>query len=208
VFADSKYWKGDLQVTIYPSTGRVVAQSYIKDGILFDMLSEICGEEIGDECALMQFAADAATAKRNYGKVKDAFECASVTGYGIVAPCDDDMSLEKPQVVKQGGNIGIRLKATAPSYHIVKVDISGEVSPIMGAATTSEEMVNGIMNGFENDPEGMWDSNLFGKSLRGMVKDGLYEKVNCMHEDTRVKMRRAITRIINESKGNVICILL
>jgi stage IV sporulation protein A len=88
------------------------------------------------------------------------------------------------------------------------VDVSGEVSPIMGAAAQSEDMVNGIMNGFESDPEGMWDANLFGKSLRGMVKEGLSGKVTCMQEETRSKMRRAITRIVNEGKGGVICILL
>jgi stage IV sporulation protein A len=208
MFAGSKYWKENISLRLFPATGRAEVEAYIKDGILYEMLSEISGEKIEDECALMEFAANASQALRNYDKVKDAFECAKVTGYGIVTPADDDMSLEKPRVVKQGNNLGIRLKATAPSYHIVKVDVSGEVSPIMGAASSSEDMVNGIMNGFENDPDGMWDSNLFGKSLRGMVKDGLYEKVNGMQEDTRNKMRRTITRIINEGKGGVICILL
>ena len=131
-----------------------------------------------------------------------------MTGYGIVQPSDDDMSLEKPVVVRQGGNVGVKLKASAPSYHIVKVDVTGEVSPIMGAAAQSEEMVNGIMNGFEADPQGMWDTNLFGKSLRGMVKEGLAGKVNSMQEETRGKMRRAMTRMVNEGKGGVICILL
>ncbi len=104
--------------------------------------------------------------------------------------------------------MGIKLKATAPSYHIVKIDVTGEVSPIMGSAAQSESIVQGMMSGFETNPDGMWETNVFGKSLRGMVKEGLAGKVSCMHDDTKAKMRRAITRIINEGKGGVICILL
>ena len=156
----------------------------------------------------MSFVVSAAEARKNYGKVKDALECARVTGYGIVQPSDDDLSLEKPSVVRQGSNVGVKLKASAPSYHIIKIDVNGEVSPIMGGAAQSEGMVNDIMNGFENDPQSMWNTNLFGKSLRAMVQEGLAGKVNCMHDDTRAKMRKAITRMVNEGKGGVICILL
>ena len=111
-------------------------------------------------------------------------------------------------MIRQGGNVGIKLRATAPNYHVVKVAVCGEVSPIMGNASQSEEMVNGIMKGFEVDPQTTWNTSLFGKSLRSMVKEGLEGKVGSMQEDTRNKMRRAITRIVNEGKGGVICILL
>ena len=104
--------------------------------------------------------------------------------------------------------MGIKLRAIAPSYHIVKIDVSGEVSPIMGNASQSESIVQGMMNGFESNPEGMWETNVFGKSLRGMVKEGLSTKVSGMHDETKAKMRRAITRIINEGRGGVICIIL
>lgn len=207
-FADCKYWNAETQVNLSLSTGRAQVEATVKDGVFFDLLSEIAGEKIADECTLMTFVSAASEAKKNYDKIKDALECAKVTGYGIVQPDDGDMSLDKPTVVRQGSSVGIKLRATAPSYHIVKVDVCGEVSPIMGAASQSENMVNGIMRGFETDPQGMWDTNLFGKSLRGMVKEGLSGKVTCMQEDTRNKMRRAITRIINEGKGGVICILL
>ena len=158
--------------------------------------------------SLMRYVSGTAEAKRSYDKIKDAFECARVNGYGIVQPDDGDMSLEQPKVVRQGGSVGIKLKATAPSYHIVKIDVTGEVSPIMGSAAQSESIVQGMMSGFETNPDGMWETNVFGKSLRGMVKEGLAGKVSCMHDDTKAKMRRAITRIINEGKGGVICILL
>lgn len=207
-FAGCKYWKEETSVNLSLSTGLARVEVTLKEGVLFDMLSEISGEEIGEEGALMRYVAAASQAKRSYDKVKDAFECARMTGYGIVCPGDDDLSLDKPKVVKQGSNMGIKLRATAPSYHVVKVDVSGEVSPIMGLASQSEDMVNGIMNGFENDPQNTWNTALFGKSLKSMVKEGLDGKVMAMQEDTRNKMRRTITRIVNEGKGGVICILL
>ena len=205
---DCGYWKEEAAITLNLSEGRAEVTVSAKDGIFFDMLSEIAGDGISDECSLMRYVSGAAEAKRGYDKIKDAFECAKVNGYGIVQPDDSDMSLEQPKVVRQGGSVGIKLKATAPSYHIVKIDVTGEVSPIMGSAQQSESIVQGMMNGFENNPEGMWDTNVFGKSLRGMVKEGLAGKVSCMHDDTKAKMRRAISRIVNEGKGGIICIIL
>ncbi|MGN0804636.1 MAG: stage IV sporulation protein A [Candidatus Coproplasma sp.] len=207
-FADSKFWKAETALSLALSTGRATVEVFLKEGVLFDMLSEISGEDIGGERALMQYVASASEAKRSFDKVKDAFERAKMTGYGIVTPSDEDLTLEKPKIVKQGSNLGIKLRASAPSYHVVRVDVNGEVSPIMGHATQSEEMVNGIMSGFENDPQATWNTSLFGKSLRSMVKEGLDGKVCAMQEDTMAKMRRTITRIVNEGKGGVICILL
>ena len=203
-----EFWQGSLFVRSNLADGRAEITVTAKDGIYYNMLSEIAGDTIGDECSLMRFVRSASEAKHSYDKIKDAFECARINGYGIVEPDDTDMSLDKPQVVRQGGNVGIKLKATAPSYHIVKVEVSGEVNPIMGSAKQSEGIVEGMMNGFETNPDGMWETNVFGKSLRGMVKEGLSGKVCSMHEETKSKMRRAISRIVNEGKGGVICILL
>jgi len=208
MLSDCKFWKAETSMDLSLSTGKAHINCYVQDGIFFEMLSEIAGDAISDEYTLMRYVRGTSEAKRNYDKIKDAFECAKVNGYGIVQPDDGDMSLEEPKVVRQGGSVGIRLRATAPSYHIVKIDVSGEVSPIMGSASQSESIVQGMMHGFESNPEDMWDTNVFGKSLRGMVKEGLSGKVNCMHDETKNKMRRAITRIVNEGKGGVICIIL
>lgn len=208
MLADCKYWKGDSSIDLSLSDGRAHVTAYVKDGIFFDMLSEIAGDAISDEYSLMRYVRGTSEAKRNYDKIKDAFECAKVNGYGIVQPDDTDMSLEEPKMIRQGGSVGIKLRATAPSYHIVKIDVTGEVSPIMGSAAQSEGIVQGMMSGFESNPDDMWDTNVFGKSLRGMVKEGLAGKVGGMHDDTKAKMRRAITRIVNEGKGGVICIIL
>ena len=208
MFDGCEFWNSEVGVNLSLSTGKAVIEANLKEGVFFKMLSEISGERICDEGTLMSYVAQASIAKKNYDKVRDAFDCAKATGYGIVRPDDDDLNLEKPKLVRQGGNVGIRLKATAPSYHVVKVDVSGEVNPIMGIASQSEDMVNGIMNGFETDPQATWNTSLFGKSLRSMVKEGLEGKVCGIQEDTRNKMRRTITRIVNEGKGGVICILL
>ncbi len=208
MLSDCKYWKSETSVDLNLSDGRAHVSAYVNDGVFFEMLSEIACEQISDEYTLMRYVRGTSEAKRNYDKIKDAFECAQVNGYGIVQPDDGDMSLEAPEVVHRGGNVGIKLRATAPSYHIVKIDVKGEVSPIMGTAAQSESIVQGMMNGFESNPDSMWDTNVFGKSLRGMVKEGLAGKVTCMHDDTKAKMRRAITRIVNEGKGGVICIIL
>ena len=208
VFDGCSFWQGAPSISMNLADGRAEITVNAKEGIYFNMLSEIAGDTIGDECSLMRFVRSASEAKHSYDKVKDAFECAKINGYGIVEPDDSDMSLDKPQVVRQGGSVGIKLKATAPSYHIVKVEVTGEVSPIMGSAKQSEGIVEGMMNGFETNPDGMWETNVFGKSLRGMVKEGLAGKVCSMHDVTKDKMRRAISRIVNEGKGGVICILL
>ncbi len=208
VLADSKFWKSESALSLNLADGRAKLCAEVKEGVFFDMLSELAGEQLSDEYSIMRYVRGASEAKRSYDKIKDAFECARVNGYGIVQPSDEDMSLENPTVVRQGGSVGIKLRATAPSYHIVKIDVTGEVSPIMGAASQSESIVQGMMNGFETRPDDMWDTNVFGKSLRGMVKDGLSGKVAGMPDEAKTKMRRAITRIINEGKGGIICILL
>jgi len=208
MLSDCKYWKDNVDVSLGLSDGKAHINAYVQDGIFFDMLSEITGDTISDEYSLMRYVSGSSEAKRNYDKIKDAFECAKVNGYGIVHPDDSDMSLEDPKVVRQGGSVGIKLRATAPSYHIVKIDVTAEASPIMGSASQSESIVQGMMSGFEKNPDDMWDTNVFGKSLRGMVKEGLAGKAEAMHDETKVKMRRAITRIVNEGKGVVICILL
>ncbi len=208
MLSECKYWDSAVQVNLNLSNGCAELRANAKEGIFFEMLSELAGDSIDGECSLMRYISGASEAKKSYDKIKDAFECAKATGYGIVQPDDGDMSLDAPQIVRKGASVGIKLKATAPSYHIVKVDVSGEVSPIMGSAAQSEGIVQGMMSGFEINPDGMWETDVFGKSLRGMVKDGLNGKVNCMHDDAKAKMRRAITRIVNEGRGNIICILL
>ena len=120
----------------------------------------------------------------------------------------DEMKLEDPEIVKQGSKFGVKLKASAPSLHIMRVDINTEVSPIVGTEQQSEDLVKYLLAKFENNPQGIWDTEMFGKSLHQLVQEGLANKIYAMPKDAQSKMRRTLGRIVNEGKGGVICILL
>ena len=147
-------------------------------------------------------------AKKEYDKLAAALEEVRETGYGVVTPSLDEMTLEEPEIVRQGSRFGVRLKASAPSLHIMQVDIEAEVSPIVGTEQQSEEMVRSLLSEFETDPKGIWETNMFGKSLHMLVNEGLNNKLNAMPPDAQKKMRRTLSRIVNEGKGGVLCILL
>ncbi len=151
---------------------------------------------------------DLVKAKKEYDKISAALEEVKQNGYGVVTPSMDEMTLEEPQIVRQGGRFGVKLKASAPSLHIMQVDIQTEVSPIVGTEQQSEEMVKYLLSEFENDPKGIWETNMFGKSLHMLVNEGLNNKLTAMPDDTQKKMRKTLSRIVNEGKGGVICILL
>ncbi len=202
------FWQPEVQVYSDFVTGEVRLTCAAREGIFFAMLSEIAGEQIDGEYTLMKYISSASEAMRGYAKVRDALDCARVNGYGIVGPDDGDMTYEQPQTVRQGNSVGIKLRASAPAYHVIRVDVSGEVCPIMGDASQSEGLVKNMMDGFAGDPEQMWNTDVFGKSLRDMVRDGLVSKVSSIQEETRSKLRKAVTRMVNEGKGGVICIIL
>ena len=179
-----------------------------KDDLFFKVLSEECGEEICGDYELMNYIKSFAEEKKKFAKIKDALKEAEESGYGVVLPTVEEMNLEEPELVKQGGRFGVKLKASAPSLHIMKVDVSTEVAPIVGTEKQGEDLINYIMNRFEDNPAGIWETNMFGKSLHDLVNEGLAGKLNAMPKEAQSKMRRTLTRIVNENKGGVICILL
>ena len=140
--------------------------------------------------------------------MKSALDDAKNNGYGVVLPTLDELDLEEPALVKQGGKYGVKLKASAPSLHILKVDVCTEVSPIVGTEKQGEDLVNYLMSQFEDNPSGIWQTNMFGKSLHDLVNEGLAGKLNAMPKEAQGKMRKTLTRIVNENKGGLICILL
>ena len=179
-----------------------------KDDLYYKVLSEECGENIADDYELMSYIKGFADSKRKFGKIKEALNEAEENGYGVVLPTVDEMNLEEPVLVKQGGRYGVKLKASAPSLHIMKVDVSTEVAPIVGTEKQGEDLINYIMNKFEDNPAGIWETNMFGKSLHDLVNEGLAGKLTAMPKEAQGKMRKTLTRIVNESRGGVICILL
>jgi stage IV sporulation protein A len=179
-----------------------------KEGLYFDVLSCECGEQIANDYDLMVYLKSFADQKRKFTKIKDALAEAEENGYGVVFPTIDEMNLEEPVLVKQGGRYGVKLKASAPSLHIMKVDVSTEVAPTVGTEKQGEDLVNYIMRKFEDNPAGIWETNMFGKSLHDLVNEGLTDKLTALPKDAQGKMRKTLSRMVNENKGGMICILL
>ena len=146
--------------------------------------------------------------KRKFEKVKTALDEVQSTGYGIVMPDIDELSLEEPEIVKQGGKYGVRLRAQAPSIHMMSAKIETEVSPVVGSERQSEELIHYLLKEFEENPTEIWNSNIFGKSLHELVNEGLHNKLYRMPSDARQKLQETIERIINEGCGGLICIIL
>lgn len=188
--------------------GRAVYAIKEKPGLFYRALQEECGIEIKDEFDLMAMLGDLVKAKRQFDKLSTALREVAETGYGVVTPTIEEMSLDEPQIFKQGSRFGVKLKASAPSLHIMRVDIETEVCPVVGTEQQSEDLVHYLLSEFEQNPKGIWQTNMFGKSLDCLVNEGLHNKLNAMPAETQRKMRRTLSRIINEGRGGIICILL
>lgn len=189
-------------------TGCASATLELPKGLFYDTISEQSGFEIRDDGDLMGLLTGLAKIKDEYDKVANALEQVRMTGYGIVTPSMEELSLEEPEIVKQSGRYGVRLRASAPSIHMMRADIETEVSPIVGSEKQSEELINYLLSEFEGDKGKIWESNIFGKSLHELVSEGLNTKLKHMPDDAREKIRETLERIINEGSGGLICIIL
>ncbi|MDI6602201.1 MAG: stage IV sporulation protein A [Thermoanaerobacteraceae bacterium] len=176
--------------------------------VYYKVLSEVSGFAINDDSNLISLLKDLSKAKKEYDKIAIALEDAKISGYGVVAPQLDELILDEPEIVKQGNRFGVRLKASAPSLHIIKTDIKTEVSPIIGTERQSEELVKYLLEEFEKDPQKIWNTNIFGKSLHDLVKEGLQNKLYKMPEDVQFKLQQTIQRIVNEGSGGILCIII
>ncbi len=188
--------------------GNVEAEITAADSLFYKILGETSGFEIEDEESLIELIRKLSGIKREYDKVSLALNEVREKGYGIVSPGTDELTLAEPKIVKQGGRFGVKLKASAPSIHMIRADIETEVSPIVGTEKQSEELVRYLLEEFENDPAKIWESNIFGKSLYELVNEGLHNKLSRMPDAARFKLRETLQRIINEGSGGLICIIL
>jgi len=194
--------------SIRHGTGTAILQMNLNEGLFNSILAEQCGTEIRSDAHLLALLRELVEAKREYDRVCKALKEVKETGYGIVPPTLDELSLQEPEIMKQGGRFGVRLRANAPSLHMIRVDIQTEVSPVVGTEQQSEEMIQYLMEGFDQDPQKIWNSNLFGKPLSELVREGLSNKLMHMPEDTQLKVQQALHRIINDGNGGMFCILL
>ncbi len=207
-FADSPHG-GTPEITeIALGRGTLSFSLPLPKSLFYQVLGEQCGTQVKGEAHLLSLMGDLVSAKREYDRVSDALDSVRATGYGLVAPTQEELMLEEPEIVRQGNRFGVRLKASAPSLHLIRVDIQTEVSPIVGTEKQSEELVKYLLSEFENDPKKIWGTNMFGKSLHELVKEGLSNKLQRMPEDVQVKIQSTLQRIINDGSGGLICILL
>ena len=189
-------------------TGSIKISINLIEELFYKVLTEISGVNIDNEGDLFSTITNLAHTKKEYDKIAYALEEVKAKGYGIVTPSMEELILDEPEMVKQGSRFGVKLKAKAPSIHMIRADIETEVSPIVGSEKQSEELVNYLLSEFENDPQKIWESNIFGKSLHELVNEGLQNKLSRMPEDAQEKLQETLERIVNEGSGGLICIIL
>lgn len=189
-------------------SGLAKIQLQLSPNLFYRILGEKTGIEIHDEGALFRSLQELSAMKREYEKIRQAYEDVKETGYGIVMPDIDELTLEEPEIIRQGSKYGIRLKAAAPSIHLMRTQICTELTPIVGSEQQSEELVMYLLKEFEESPGKIWESNIFGKSLHELVNEGLHNKLYRMPDDARNKLRETIERIINDGCSGLICIIL
>ena len=188
--------------------GSALVSVAMKPQLFYTILGEATGLKISDEQELMDSLLELAKSKKEYDRIKYALDEVEATGYGIVMPTIDELTLEEPEIMRQGGKYGVRLRASAPSIHMMRADIVTEVAPLVGTESQSEDLILYLLKEFEENPTDIWQSNIFGKSLHSLVNEGLHNKLARMPSDARMKLQETIEKIINEGCSGLICIIL
>ncbi|MBQ8908784.1 MAG: stage IV sporulation protein A [Clostridia bacterium] len=207
-FAESVYFEPIAVSKIEAGNGTIRFNVVPKQDLFYKVLSNECGCDICDDFALISYIKELAVAKLEYDKIKGALEQVRANGYGIVEPSQSDLELGVPEIIKQGGRYGVKIKASAPSLHIMRVDVETEVTPIVGNEEQSQDLANNLVEQFQADPNSIWETNILGKSLYSLVGDSINSKIVLMPMEAQKKMRKTLGRIVNEGKGGVLCILL
>jgi len=207
-FSGSEYASAPQIDTISYGEGSAKFSLPLKEGLFNRVLSEQCGAEIESDGHLLRLLKELMTAKREYDRVADALQEATQTGYGLVTPSMADVELYEPEVSKQGGRYGVRLRAKAPTLHLIRSDIETEVAPVLGSQEQTDEFAQTLRNDWEKDPSSLLHTNFFGRSLESLIGEGLQNKLTRMPPEAQEKVRSALTKILNEGDGGMICILL
>ena len=189
------------------ATGRISLKISIESTYYYSVLSAKCGDEIRDEKDLMRLVCDLAQIRKKFKKFSSALMEVDRTGYGIVMPDIDELTLEEPEIVKQGGRYGVKLKAQAPSIHMIRANIETEIAPIVGSEKQAEDLVRYI-NETSASAEGIWNTNIFGKSIEELVTDGIRGKITKITDESQVKLQDSMQKIVNDSKGGMVCIII
>ena len=208
VIADCPHIISASATSIDLGKGSVTITAELDSSLFYKILGEATGIDIESESDLMPLLMELNTIRRKYDRIAPALEEVEATGYGIVMPELEEMSLEEPKIIKQGGKYGVKLKASAPSIHMMKANINTTISPIVGTERQSQELVMYLLDGFDDDPTKIWESNIFGKSLHELVNEGLHNKLYKMPVDARMKLQETLERVINDGCSGLICFIL
>ena len=191
-----------------PSTGEVVVSLEAPCDLYSKALTDIIKIDVSNKAELLALFQDFNEAKSEYDQIKYALRMVKQTGYGVATPTLSDMKLEKPEVVKQGSRFGVKLKAIAPSIHMIRVDVQSSFEPIIGSEAQSKELIDYIMKDYDREPESIWHSEIFGRSLDNIVKEGIQSKINMMPDNIRFKLQNTLTKVVNKGSNNMIAIVL
>ncbi len=180
----------------------------LKPELFYEVISEMAGIEVADDSGLISTLCELSALRSKFERVAEALAEVDEKGYGIVMPDINELRLEEPEIIKQAGGYGVRLRAAAQSIHMIRANIETEINPIVGSEQQSEELIKYVLHEFEEDPKRIWESNMFGKSLYALMNEGLHTKLSNIPEESRVKLSETLERIINEGSGGLICIIL
>jgi stage IV sporulation protein A len=189
-------------------TGSTTIEMTSKEGLYYRVLEELTGFTIEGDDTILKLMQELSVVKKDYDKIGFGLQEVRNTGFGMVLPSIDEMILEEPELIKQGRGFGVKLKATAPSYHFIRANISTEITPLIGTEKQCEDLVKYIMEEFEDNPQKIWDTNIFGKSLSDLVREGIQGKLYHMPESAQMKLQETLERIVNEGSGGLICIII
>jgi len=176
--------------------------------LYYKLISKESGIDISDDGGLVKVLRELGQVKQEYDKIKDALTSVRQTGYGVVMPQPDDLQIDEPQLVKQGGKYAVKLKARAPAIHMLKTGVEAAVTPSIGGDGASEEIISFLLQGFEGDMSRLWESNIFGQPLYEIAQNAITERLTSLPPNARAKLQETLQRIINEGRGTLICILL
>lgn len=205
---DSSYIKRMKLDDIDMKTGHINVSTEFDDQYYYQMLSDLIGEQVHGEYEFIAAIKELAAKRRAYSKVGDACNNVLMTGYGVVTPTMEEIHIDEPEIIKHGNKFGVKIKATAPSIHMINANIETEIAPIVGSEEQATDLIRYINESTEENPRGIWETNIFGKSIQQLVEEGINNKVNKLNGESQVKLQETIQKVINDSNGGLVCIII
>lgn len=193
---------------IYMHTGEVVIRMEIKQAYYYEAISQLTGMEITGEVEMVRVLQEISEKKSEYDKMWLANEGVKQKGYGVMTPAVEEITISQPEIIKHGNKYGVKIKATAPSVHLIKANIETEIAPIVGSEEQANDLIDYITNNEKTNPSGIWDTNIFGKSIGQLIEDGIQAKVNKLTDESQLKLQDTMQKVVNDSNGGLVCIII